>query len=898
MFKAMSKWVVPGLVVVLGGTALAVPLTRERIAADLETRAGTALRQAGFAWASVEADLRDLTLTGTTTTPEAAPRAVARLAMLTGVEAITDATQPAPMAKPFVFTARTGAAGVALEGGVPSQALHETLLAKAAVTADDLSLMSGAPHERTWVAAVDYALLHLPYFDEGTVSLSDLSVTIEGRAGSQEAWRDLQIVRRAVPPDGVQVANVDITPPLAAPFTWRAEHDGQAITLTGFAPDAVLVDRYDTLVPQGTALRTDLALTSGAPDAFAATSEALLGALARLEYGTATISDGQSALTGAPPTVEVAQIVTQMLDDAGSIVTLEPPRVDRYWLTATRAAGAVTLDGYVPGPDSRETLAAREDTEVSSLELARGAPEGFAEALDFGLAALDRLADGRFSLHSNVLTLAGTAATLDDYRALLDLTGTSVPEGFILAMNGIVPPPAEPFAWSATRDADGAVALTGNVPDPQARAALAAAAGTEPQDDMVYASGAPGNFTADAESALALLAMLDTGTAAYDGEAWSITGRAAESGGAGAIAAQAEALGLSGWRIDVEVPERPALPVASPYVWSASKTAGGAITLAGHLPADPLRRVLLVRAGAATDTTQLASGAPEGFGLDTLAAMDVLKLLDEGTVTYDGGQWIVEGTPASGTNPETILTALDAAATPVDAWTLTLAEAEPEPMPVQPEVASPAEVAGAPAEPSNADNGDTASALANATAEVLADTAPAPEASDIAAEVETEILEPAAEPAPETVAEAPPPADAAVEPPAGQSTAQPDLRALCEQHLAEFSARNAILFGSGSARISENSQAALAELASFITACPEAPIYIEGHTDADGEERANLALSVSRAEAVAQALAGLGVSPLRLYAVGYGESAPIAPNDTPEGKRLNRRIVVSLDGLE
>ena len=60
---------------------------------------------------------------------------------------------------------------------------------------------------------------------------------------------------------------------------------------------------------------------------------------------------------------------------------------------------------------------------------------------------------------------------------------------------------------------------------------------------------------------------------------------------------------------------------------------------------------------------------------------------------------------------------------------------------------------------------------------------------------------------------------------------------------------------------------------------------------------ANLALSVSRAEAVVDGLIARGVSPDRLYAVGYGESQPIASNDTQDGKRQNRRIVITVEPL-
>jgi OmpA-OmpF porin, OOP family len=67
-------------------------------------------------------------------------------------------------------------------------------------------------------------------------------------------------------------------------------------------------------------------------------------------------------------------------------------------------------------------------------------------------------------------------------------------------------------------------------------------------------------------------------------------------------------------------------------------------------------------------------------------------------------------------------------------------------------------------------------------------------------------------------------------------------------------------------------------------------IDVEGHTDADGSEASNLALSQQRAEAVAAALVERGVDSAALNPVGYGETRPIAENDTPENKARNRRV--------
>ncbi len=146
-------------------------------------------------------------------------------------------------------------------------------------------------------------------------------------------------------------------------------------------------------------------------------------------------------------------------------------------------------------------------------------------------------------------------------------------------------------------------------------------------------------------------------------------------------------------------------------------------------------------------------------------------------------------------------------------------------------------------------------------------------------------------------AEADPPpiaqAESSSEPTALSGSADSTLPA-CAEPVAALSNRNAILFQSGAAIIATQSEPTLDVLALDLASCPDAVIHVEGHTDADGDERRNMALSVARAEAVVAALVTRGVAPERLYAIGYGETTPIAPNDTPEGKRLNRRIVVAV----
>jgi outer membrane protein OmpA-like peptidoglycan-associated protein len=74
-------------------------------------------------------------------------------------------------------------------------------------------------------------------------------------------------------------------------------------------------------------------------------------------------------------------------------------------------------------------------------------------------------------------------------------------------------------------------------------------------------------------------------------------------------------------------------------------------------------------------------------------------------------------------------------------------------------------------------------------------------------------------------------------------------------------------------------------------------VEISGHTDSDGSELYNLRLSQARAQAVVDYLVSRGISPDRLVARGYGESRPVAPNDTPENKQKNRRTELKILGL-
>jgi outer membrane protein OmpA-like peptidoglycan-associated protein len=71
-------------------------------------------------------------------------------------------------------------------------------------------------------------------------------------------------------------------------------------------------------------------------------------------------------------------------------------------------------------------------------------------------------------------------------------------------------------------------------------------------------------------------------------------------------------------------------------------------------------------------------------------------------------------------------------------------------------------------------------------------------------------------------------------------------------------------------------------------------IEVGGHTDSDGDDVHNQKLSENRAKSVVDYLLNKGISKERLSHKGYGETKPVAPNDTPQNKAKNRRTEVKV----
>ena len=97
-------------------------------------------------------------------------------------------------------------------------------------------------------------------------------------------------------------------------------------------------------------------------------------------------------------------------------------------------------------------------------------------------------------------------------------------------------------------------------------------------------------------------------------------------------------------------------------------------------------------------------------------------------------------------------------------------------------------------------------------------------------------------------------------------------------------------FKTDSDELTADSTGILDRVSNTLIAHPELKVEVAGHTDGDGDDTYNKALSQRRSETVMAYLVGKGVQAGNMTAMGYGEAQSLADNATPEGKAQNRRV--------
>jgi outer membrane protein OmpA-like peptidoglycan-associated protein len=110
----------------------------------------------------------------------------------------------------------------------------------------------------------------------------------------------------------------------------------------------------------------------------------------------------------------------------------------------------------------------------------------------------------------------------------------------------------------------------------------------------------------------------------------------------------------------------------------------------------------------------------------------------------------------------------------------------------------------------------------------------------------------------------------------------------------QITMESGILFEVDSYALRPDAQEELQSMANVLKDYPDTKIKVDGHTDSTGSDSYNQKLSERRAKSVATFLSSLGVTADRISETGFGETIPVADNNTIEGRKLNRRVEIGI----
>lgn len=571
------------------------------------------------------------------------------------------------------------------------------------------------------------------------------------------------------------------------------------------------------------------------------------------------------------------------------------PHQSPYLWSLSRQGGEIALSGSLPTQAARRNLIEIFEKLLPGAKwsdqtrLATGAPDNLPALQEFAAAALAQLASGVVTASDKTLRIEGKAASPEAFAALTALLAKA-PAGAQIASPQIVPAAASPYVFSAA-SADKSLKLNGFAPSLAEHGALLAAltskfAGFSIEDGLRIARpAAPEEQWVEHRSILLnALALLSEGSLTLSDGTVSVKGiapTAFERDQVLAALAKPPA-GLKTGEIAIALPEPPAVDnLLPPPVSPAEPDFGAPPAPAAIEPAKPVESLfppLLSPAEPSFDDVEIAAppsatkpveslfppllppaeprfddvattpAAPQPLNAIWSARRDSAKLTLAGTKNEAlraiagrlfSADPIDDRTSAGQTLPiplvETLELGLDYLAR-LEEGTL---------------AAESTGVSLTGKAPSQAVRDEIVTALANAPAGAM----------KIAAHI---------------VAPPPPPPHP------------------CQSQISEAEKTGVLNFDSGKTTLAAGSDVELQAIVEVLKHCETAKVEISGHTDNQGDAKSNQRLSEARALTVLNWLAKAGIAQERLSAVGFGDTRPLASNDTPEGKAKNRRIEFKL----
>lgn len=826
---------------------------RERIETDLTDRARKTLDMAGLGWASIGMEGRDAVLSGTAF-EDGEPLRAARLVEQTyGVRIVANKAALIDKADRYDWSAAKSNGRVRLAGVVPNDQMRREILgiAKASFPTleidDRLKLARGAPQLDTWLGGVGFGLKQLAQLKQGRVQLETTNLSVSGEAIDADTYRAVKTALATGMPTGITLKSDQVEPPIIKPYVWSAILDKDQLRIAGSVPSEKGREHILTIARRAMpkVKTTDrMEPGRGEPEAFAEVATAITQAFGRLEFGQAELRDQVLTITGTTQKEatadELRKTLRQAVPAAYRIIdrisfrepTIRP--VTPYVTSAVLDRNVLVLSGYVPDATARANLLQAATRYLGTARLqdqlqpGAGQPAGWLRCLDVGLSALARLGNGRLGLVDRVMQIEGS--TSDE-----KLASTLAAE----------------VRTAANRDCDVDVKVQLNVrPEPRLRwTARMPDRGTLELSGEVAGENARRELAALAAKLLPNAAISDTTTVSGSGsEKWIQTATVAltqlvklRHGEARVVH---DVLRITGEARDV-------------VTHTTIKDALTRSTPAGYRSEE----AIVVRSDVMIAAEEQAKRKAEDDARRALA--DAQRKVDE-----EARAKAEEEATAARRRAE------DDARLRAEADARRRAEEDARRRAADEARRRSEEEARLRAEAEARRRAEEEARLrAEADARQRADDAARSKAEEAdRLRVEAEARRRAAE-------------DARLK----EQPRAPEVDA-CQAALRRVSSEGVILFARARAELDRRSFQTLDLLVTAIRTCPDVRVEIEGHTDSDGTTDRNQRLSEARAQSVADYLIKAGIDEQRLTTVGYGESRPVARNNSAANKALNRRI--------
>jgi len=860
-----------------------------QIEAELAQEARQSLAQAGLDWAEVEFSGRDSKLLGIAPDENERRKAYQITSSLWGVRKVSNRTDLIAEEKNYVWRAQLRDDRLKLTGFVPNEQTRRAIIGAAKATfpqlevQDRMKLARGAPDTEIWLGAVSFSLKQLSRLKPGAaVQLEFDGLEIVGEAEDSAAFRSIKSALATGLPQGIALKQDRVKPPVVDPYIWAARLSGTQLQLGGYVPSedareevfaaaqeafpkAVIVDR--------------MRIAAGEPDGLVSAAVGALGKLAQLEQGDIEIKGKELLISGLATKEETANFLRETLREGipksikvdEKIKFREPAikPVSPYTIGAAIDNDKLLLTGYVPSEAARAELVKAAKSYFPKLDISDGlklganAPDGWQTCMTSGMASLVKLGNGRIEMVDNKLIFAGVTEDEQVAEAVRNELRAAVNRACELNARLVVDTPPEPdLSWRASF-AEKQVVLEGDVPDEKTKEELQqAAAKLFPEAHIVsrmeIKAARSEKWAKVSDTGLRLLARLRGGEVRILGNELSIVGQAPDAAVVTLIQQQLKDL-PSGYRgID-------SIEVRSDAMIWAEQEAKRKAEAEARRKAEEDAKLKAEEEARKAEEERLAAEAERLRQEENLRKAEeqarAAAAAEEARLAAEAERLRQEESLRKAEEQARAAAAAEEAAAAAEAQKKAEAEARAH---AEEEARRRAE-ADAAADQHTPGSDDTDAKQASAAK---------PESEEVARAVQQ------------------PPSDAAAEQHAAVAPEHLEADRRCQRAIANATLHGTVNFARASAKLNATGKETLSRLLEVARSCPNVRIHIEGHTDAEGSPEGNQVLSEERAKAAVDYLVSRGVPIEKISAVGYGATRPVAANDTPESRAMNRRVEI------